>query len=441
MPSHNKNLPEQSSFLGLSALVAYGLVFIIPIAPVTLYGYIAHESNGLVPLVYLIGAVAMIFTAFSYKKMSQAYPIGGSVFSYVGASLGKKWGFITGWIVLMDYILVPAFVYRLSATWLQDVYPAMPAALWIISVTLFNTWINCRGITLTTRMSFILLSLQILSLFAFLICAGYYLTHYNGVISYTRSLYHAEYFNMTFISTALSLALLNYLGFDGISTLAEETKDPKKSIGKAIIVTLLLIAALFILQTYVASLIGQHMSLSKETAFFDIAYEIGGPWLYGLFIVINIISIGIASALVTQAAGARLLNVMARHQSLPFSGYLSQIHTRFQTPTIATCLCGIVAIIFSLSLAQESLISLVSWGGLTAYLILNYSVIHHFFIRNNLQERKAWPTSLVLPLIGVLFIAYVWFHFSNTTLITGGVFVFVGWLFYLMQTKKYFSIN
>lgn len=434
------NLQKPSSFLELPALVAYGLVFIIPIAPVALYGYIAYESNGLVPLVYLIGAAAMLFTAFSYKKMSQAYPIGGSVFSYVGASLGKGWGFITGWIVLMDYILVPALVYRLSATWLQDIYPIMPAALWIVSVALFNTWINCRGITLTTRMSFILLSLQMMSLFAFLICAGYYLTHNSETISYIRPLYQAEYFNITFISTALSLALLNYLGFDGISTLAEETKDPKKSIGKAIIVTLLLIAALFIVQTYVASLIGQHMNLSKETAFFDITYEIGGPWLYGLFIVINIISIGMASALVTQAASARLMNVMARHGSLPFSTYLSQIHARFHTPAIATWVSGVAAIIFSLSLAQESLISLVSWGGLTAYLILNYSVIHHFFIQNKLQDRKAWATSLVLPLIGMLFIAYVWLHFSAVTLAAGGAFVFLGTLIYFTQKKKYLPI-
>lgn len=435
MSFHQSNVTSSHPPLSMAALVAYGLVFIIPISPVAIYGYVNSDSHGMVSAVYLLGAVAMLFTALSYRKMSQLYPVGGSVFSYVTASVGEVCGFITGWIVLMDYILIPALVYRLSAAWVQDVFPGVPAWAWIVGIALINTLINCRGIVLTTRMSFILLSVQLMALISFLVCAGYYLSYQHDIVTYTHPFYQADYFNIHFIGTALSLALLNYLGFDGISTLAEETNNPKKMIGNAIILVLLLITVLFMLQTYTAGLVGQSLSLNKETAFFDITYTVGGPILYGIFIVVNIVSIGIASALVTQAASARLLNVMARNRVLPFARTLGKLHARYQTPTAATWLSGLLAVLFSLSFYQESLIGLVSWGGLTAYLILNYSVMHHFFLKK--ETSHAWFSTLLFPFLGMCLVAFVWLHFSHTTLLIGALFILLGLGLYWRQRKRY----
>src|ERR1700678_4453824 len=94
-----------------SALLAYGLVFIVPMAPVAVFGIVFNTSHGMAPLVYLVGLVAMVFTAFSYMSMSEAFPVAGSVYAYAARSLGPTAGYFAGWAILLDYVLIPTLNY------------------------------------------------------------------------------------------------------------------------------------------------------------------------------------------------------------------------------------------------------------------------------------------------------------------------------------------
>src|SRR4051812_4830634 len=90
--------------LTLRDLLVYGLVFMVPIAPFAIFGVVFNASMGMVPLTYVIGFVAMIFTALSYREMSRAFPISGSVYAYAGRGLHPAAGFLAGWAILLDYL-------------------------------------------------------------------------------------------------------------------------------------------------------------------------------------------------------------------------------------------------------------------------------------------------------------------------------------------------
>jgi amino acid transporter len=106
---------ELKRSLGLRDLIIYGLVFMVPIAPFAIFGTVFNSSKGMVPLTYLIGMVAMIFTALSYREMSRAFPIAGSVYSYVSHGINSSVGFFAGWAILLDYLLVPTLLYVVGA--------------------------------------------------------------------------------------------------------------------------------------------------------------------------------------------------------------------------------------------------------------------------------------------------------------------------------------
>src|ERR1700684_3947846 len=107
-------------------LIVYGMIFMVPIAPFSVFGFVWHDARGMVPLAYLVGLVGMFFTAMSYAAMSRAFPIAGSVYSYAQRGLHEIAGFFSGWLILLDYILVPALLYIVSAVALRGLWPRIP---------------------------------------------------------------------------------------------------------------------------------------------------------------------------------------------------------------------------------------------------------------------------------------------------------------------------
>lgn len=102
-----KNIPHLKLALGLWDLVFYGIIIITITAPLPIFGIISNEAKGHVVTCILTGMVAMLFTAISYGRMAGVYPMAGSAFSYVGRSIGPAFGFLTGWGMVMDYMLNP----------------------------------------------------------------------------------------------------------------------------------------------------------------------------------------------------------------------------------------------------------------------------------------------------------------------------------------------
>jgi amino acid transporter len=413
---------ELKRSLSLVDLLIYGLVFIVPMAPVAVFGIVFNASHGMVPLIYAVGLVAMLFTAFSYMSMSRAFPVAGSVYAYASRSLGPTVGFFAGWAILLDYILLPTLNYVACAIAMHSTYPGVPKPVWVIALLAIATVVNYFGITTTARMNTVMLWLGVAILVTFTVVAFVALGH--GVAGAHLSLvplFNPHELTAPLIFGALSLAVLSFLGFDAISTLAEESAGGAKAVGTATILSLVLAAFLFVAQTYLASLfvLGRTSFPSGDpttAAFYDICNAIGGYWLKFLLTVPGVVIGGLASALTAQAATARLIYGMARDGKLP--KLLARVNEQHKVPDRAVMLVAIVTLIAGIFMVDqlELLTSMVNFGALLGFLLLHISVVAHFIWR---QKSRDWLRHLVSPAIGFLIIGYVMWNAELNAKIAG----------------------
>ena len=432
---------ELNRALKFRHLLAYGMVFMVPIAPMGIYGFVVGPGLGMVPLIYIVGIVAMTFTALSYRWMSQEFPITGSVYSYVQRGLNAHIGFLAGWMIIADYLLIPALLYGFTGVWLNALVPSVPIWVFILIFAAINTFVTARGITVTAETNWVLLAIEMVTLVIFLVIGlKFVLVDGGGTGGLSLDpIYQPDKVNLTFVASAASIAVLSFLGFDGISTLAEETHRPERTVGNATVAALIILGLIFVTQTYVAALVHpNYKNLDPELAFFQIGRDAGGAFLYYLLLVVNVLAVGIANALAAQVAIARVLYSVSRDDMLPASRFLSRIHPRFRTPFNATLLVGVVTLAVALIFAVDTITKFVNFGALTAFMTLNISVFVYFFIR---RGRRGSVTDflkyLLFPLLGFAIIAYVWSGFDRTTFIFGFSWLAAGIIIAAIKTKGF----
>src|SRR5579863_6998784 len=235
-------------------LIVYGMIFMVPIAPFGVFGFVWNESKGMVPLAYLLGLIGMFFTALSYAAMSRAFPLAGSVYTYAQRGLHEIAGFFSGWLILLDYILVPSLLYLISAVALRPILPGVPGWIWLAVFISFNATVNLLGIEFTARVNRYMLMMELATLGLFVVLGLMALYRGAGAGSLTlKPIYDPQVFSLSTVAGATSIAVLSFLGFDGISTLSEESRANRNAIGRATVFALLLVGALFMLQTWIAA--------------------------------------------------------------------------------------------------------------------------------------------------------------------------------------------
>ncbi|RIV19576.1 APC family permease [Alicyclobacillaceae bacterium I2511] len=429
---------ELKRALSLSDLLIYGMIFIVPISPMVVYGYVAQQSDGMVPLVYLVGVIAMLFTALSYREMSKKFPVAGSVYSYVQRGLNSHFGFLAGWMILFDYLIIPAQLYAFSAIWIHGMLPGIPAWVWIVVFGIVITVINARGIKIMNSANWTFLVIEILVLVLFLGFGFRYvflLHHGVGGLS-IKPFYQPGHVNLGFIASATSIAALSFLGFDGISTLSEEAKRPTKDIGNATVLALIILGVLFILQTYLAALVHPNFqTLDPNLGFFQLARQAGGQFLYYSILIVMIISAGIGNTLVSQAAVSRILFSMGRDELLPFSKFFSKVHSHTQTPINATLLVAVISVVLALVVPAEDLIRFINFGALTSFLFLNATVFVYFYLRKH--QYRHFIRYFVFPLLGFAIIGFVWTGFDRLTFIFGLSWLAIGIILGAVKSNFY----
>ncbi len=414
-------------------LVVYGMIFMVPIAPFGVFGFVWNDAKGMVPLAYLLGLLGMFFTAMSYASMSRAYPMAGSVYSYVGRGLHDVAGFFSGWLILLDYILVPALLYIFSAVALRPLLPRVPDWIWLVSFVSFNAIVNLLGVQLTARVNRYILGLELatLALFIALGLGALYAGQGAGGLT-LKPVFDPAAFSMATVAGATSIAVLSFLGFDGISTLAEESRGGQGAVGRATLLALLLVGVLFIAQTWVATDLARGMRFSSpETAFYEVAERAGGIWLRNVTLIVIVIASGIANAMAAQAAVSRILYAMARDRKLPT--VLATVHPRYQTPYVSTLVVAAISLVVGLFFTKhvDDLSRIVNFGALTGFLLLHLSVINHYFIRERSGE---WLRHLLMPLGGLLVIGYVLYEMDSTAKIIGACWIAAGIVYFVVLT-------
>lgn len=420
-------------------LVVYGLIFMVPIAPWAIFGVVFNESKGMVPLVYVVGLVAMIFTALSYAQMAKSFPLAGSVFSYVGRGIHPTVGFFAGWAILLDYLLVPTLLYVFAASSMIGIFPRSPEWLWAVICVGINTIINVLGIGSIKLANRIFLAIEIIFVGIFVSIAISALG--GGAITGSSfslaQLWDPAKVSPAFIATALSIAVLSFLGFDGISTLSEETTGARNPAGKAMVIALFIIAGLFVLQTWLASALAAGTIAfgtdEVNNAFFLIVAQAAGSGWATAFLAINVVAVGIANAVAAQAATSRLLYSMSRDRRLP--AFLSKVNAR-QIPIFAVLFVSAISTVLVLFFVGqiELIASLVNFGALFGFLLLHVSVFSYYVIK---QKSRNWLLHAVVPLCGFVIIGYVLLNSVRQAKIGGAVWLVIGAAVLLLFRSAY----
>jgi amino acid transporter len=407
-------------------LVLYGLAYIAPFAPLGTLGFVWSESNGLIVLAYVVGGVCMYFTARSYATMTEAMPTAGSVYGFARHSLGAFPGFIAGWMILLDYLLIPAFVYVLMAVALETLLPRMDRGVWIVLLVAITTGINWFGITVTSRANFLSVALQVVILAAFVgLCVmALYAGKGNGALT-LKPVFDAKAFDFAKIFSATSICIMSFLGFDAVSTLAEEVAGgDRRVVGRAIIAVLVLSAVIFVAVTWVFGNLLPGIEIKDQSAaIYELAAWATGPWTAAVLAWAYATIVGLSNALPMQVGVARVVFAMGRDHQLP--GILARIHPRYHTPYVGMLVTAAISLAIALLMKNrvDDLASIVNFGALSGFLFLHVSVLSRFAYK--LRSRALVPHWAV-PICGIIVVLAVFSGMSALALKVGFAWLAAG---------------
>ncbi|MGY2343394.1 APC family permease [Pseudomonas sp. SDO5532_S415] len=407
--------------LSLGSVVLFGIAYMTPIIVLGTFGILAQSTAGMVPAAYLAALVAMFFTAMSYGRMASAFPVAGSAYSYVRKAISPKLGFIAGWAVLLDYLFLPMAIWLIGAAYLNSAFPAVPQWVWVLAFIGITSAINIVGLKLANGINALLMLVQFLVLVAFVaLCV-----HYVGGDASTPLWSIKPFFNgdmqMPLIMSGAAIACYSFLGFDAVSTLTEETRDPRRTIPRAIMLITLIGGLIFVCVSYFVQVAHPSFQFdSVDSAAYEIARNIGGDLFVSIFLIGLIVG-QFASGLSAQASGSRLLYAMGRDGVLPKS-FFGTLHERFGTPINSILLCAVVALL-ALKLDVTTSTSFINFGAFLAFSLVNLSVIFHYWIGGEKKGLRELVLFLIFPFIGL--VADLWLMVSLDHL---AIYLGLSWL-------------
>lgn len=424
-------------------LIMFGLLCMFPLAPTQVWALAQTESLGMAPLIYLIGAVAMLFTALSYKKMSSEFPIAGSSYSYIQRAVHPYIGFLAGWVIILDYSIIPGFLTKFATIWASEVVDWLHPAVIIVSFLTFVTIVSAFGGQVKTWINSVFLYGQwafILGLF--ILGTKYVFIDGNGLGGFSLTpFYNPDTFSLKTVASAATYGLLGFIGFDSIATQSEEAKNATKAVGRAVVSSLIIIAFLFLTQAYMASLISpDYLLVNPDMGYFDVYRIVGGDLFYYAVITGCVLFVGIANVLPIMSAISRILYAMGRDNAIPFSGFFGKINTKTKTPLNGILFIYILSLFVAFLLSLEFLTRLVNFGAMSTYLMLNLTVPYYFLFKKGLKGVKNYLTCGLLPCIGAAIIVFIFTGFDGTTYLVGLSWLAIG-IIVLCTRLKHFKEN
>jgi putrescine importer len=465
--------PRLRRTLTLWDLILYGVIVIQPVAPMSVFGVLSERGNGHVVTTLLIAMVAMLFTAFSYGRMARAYPSAGSAFTYVGQEINPALGYVTGWSMVMDYMLNPMICIIWCSQQAHVFASGVPYWIWALFFGAVFTFLNIQGIKTSARVNTLLAAGMGAVVALFFMAAARYIfgNPHDGAAFFTRPFYDPQLWNSKAVLAATSIAVLSYIGFDGISTLSEEAENPRRNILLATVLTCFVIGILSALEVYGAQLLwpATQPFPNVDTAFTFVAGRAWKP----LFAIVGftLLVANFGSGMGAQIGAARLLYGMGRSKALPQS-FFGVVDPKRHVPRNNVFFVGAIALagallvtvnLFSYGLGAEML----NFGALIAFMGVNLAA----FIRYDVREggKNAIPplllTALVIalvllptsswvvlgiagavlvilavwtpPLAGFTICFFLWKNLSWKAWIVGGIWMLAGIAYGAIKTKGF----
>lgn len=422
--------------LSLGSVVLFGIAYMTPIIVLGTFGILAQSTAGMVPAAYLAALVAMFFTAMSYGRMASAFPVAGSAYSYVRKAISPKLGFIAGWAVLLDYLFLPMAIWLIGAAYLNSAFPAVPQWVWVLAFIGITSVINIIGLKLANGINALLMLVQFLVLIAFVALCIHYIGGDASKPLWTVAPFFNGQMQMPLIMSGAAIACYSFLGFDAVSTLTEETRDPRRTIPRAIMLITLIGGLIFVAVSYFVQIAHPSFEFANvDSAAYEIAHNIGGDLFVSIFLIGLIVG-QFASGLSAQASGSRLLFAMGRDGVLPKS-FFGTLHARFGTPVNSILLCAAVALL-ALKLDVTTSTSFINFGAFLAFSLVNLSVIFHYWIGAQQRGVRELILFLVFPTIGLLADLWLMISLDHLAIYLGLVWLAIG-LVYLGFLTRGFS--
>jgi putrescine importer len=426
--------PRLRRTLTLRDLILYGIIVIQPVAPMSVFGVLSNRGHGHVVTAILIAMVAMLFTGISYGRMARVYPSAGSAFTYVAQEVNPFWGYVTGWSMVMDYMLNPLICTIWCAEQTHQFAPGIPLWGWKVFFALVFTLLNIQGIKTSARINTIMaIFMGAVVAVIFAAAARYILGHpHTEAGFFTRPFYDPSTFSRGALFGCTSIAVLTYIGFDGISTLSEEAENPRRNILLATVMTCLVIGLLSAVEVYVAQLIWPAVERfpDLDTAYVYVAARAWAP----LFPIVGftLLLANFGSGMGAQIGAARLLYGMGRSNALPKS-FFGVVDERHRVPRNNVVFVGAVALAGAFLLSYERGAEMLNFGALIAFMGVNVAAFLRYYVRA--KEKKL--TFLVPPVLGFLICFALWYNLSRPAWIYGFIWMGAGVLFGVWKTKGF----
>jgi amino acid transporter len=411
------------------------MIVIQPTAPMPVYGVMSQRAHGHAVTTVLIAMVAMLFTAVAYGRMARVYPSAGSAFTYVGCEIHPALGYITGWSMAMDYMLNPIVCTILCSKFALNFVPEIPYAVWVLCFIVLFTGLNLVGIRTSARINETLVAGMGVVIVIFLVAAARYVMHvpHEGLAYLIRPFYDPATYSTSAVLGGTSLAVLTYIGFDGISTLSEEAENPKRNILLATVLVCLITGALASIEVYAAQLVwpGAERFPDVDTAFVSVAGRAAGPWLFGL-INVTLLVATVGSGMGSQLGAARLLYGMGRGNAIPKS-FFGAIEPKHRIPRNNVLFVGALALAGTTVLTFERAAELLNFGALLAFMGVNAASFTHYFWRG---REKKW-TDFAVPTLGFVICLLLWLNLSRPAKIAGSIWMLLGIAYGAVRTRGF----
>lgn len=425
--------PLSLIIMGLGCIIGAGIFIVTGIAS-------ANYSGPALVLSFVISAVACIFTALCYAEFASMVPISGSVYTYTYVAMGEVWAWMIGWVLIFEYLISASAV---AVGWSSYIVGLLnstgfilpqiitnPPGIGLINLPAFLiiallTGILILGTKESARFNAVIVLINVSIILLFIIVGANFINPAN---------YHPFMpYGWTGVVQGAAMVFFAYIGFDAVSTAAEETKNPQRTLPIGIIGSLIISSILYIAVAAVLNGIVPYNLLNNAAPVTFALEKVGANW------TASIVSFGalfgLTSVLLTSLFGqTRIFYSMSRDGLLP--GVFSKIHPNFRSPVLSTIIVGAVASIIAAFLPLSIIIELVNIGTLSAFIFLALSIIILRKQQPDIERKFKCPLVPVIPVLSIIFCVFLIFQLSITTLERFAVSLIIGLTVYFAYGSR-----
>lgn len=439
-----KKQGELKRSLGLPLLIGFGLAYLAPTVVFNNYGIWTAPggTGGHYPFALLITTVLILLTANSYARMVREFPNAGSAYIYVNRSVQPHIGFLTGWVMLLDYLLLPMICYLLLGVYVNEYFPQIPVWAVVVGIAAVAAVLNILGARLSSVIDMIIIIAQVaFTLVTAVLCIVYVSRGGGaGTLFSAKAVFDPDTFRASSVFRAAAVLCVSFAGFDAVTTMAEETKDPRRVMTPAIMGVCIGAGVVFFLTAYFMNLAwpeAPSLLRDPDVGIYEFFPAIGYDWMGDLFFLVDNCA-SFVCAMAALGAASRLLLGMGRDNILP-KRFFGAVSPRFRTPVrniLLVSAIGCTSLFYADDLMGAT--ELVSFGCVTGFFMVNVSTFVHFWLKKGMRRGFGNTVRyLILPLAGAAFLLAAFFFIGRTTRLIGCIWLALGVIYLAVKTKGF----